>query len=55
VSFTVLHVAGARPNFLKVAPVLRAMEARGGLRSFLVHTGRHYHATMADAFFLLVG
>ncbi|MDP2959241.1 MAG: UDP-N-acetylglucosamine 2-epimerase (non-hydrolyzing) [Longimicrobiales bacterium] len=53
--FTVLHVVGARPNFMKVAPVLRAMEARHGLRSLLVHTGQHYDAAMSDAFFQELG
>src|SRR5439155_15456851 len=46
----VLHVAGARPNFMKVAPVLRALAARG-VDNFLVHTGQHYDRTMSDAFF----
>jgi len=49
--FTVLHVAGARPNFMKVAPVLRAMESRAGLRSLLIHTGQHYDAAMSLSFF----
>ena len=47
----VLHVAGARPNFMKVAPVLRAMECRGGFESILVHTGQHYDPSMSQAFF----
>jgi UDP-N-acetylglucosamine 2-epimerase (non-hydrolysing) len=49
--FTVLHVVGARPNFMKVAPVLRALEGRPGLGSLLVHTGQHYDAAMSQAFF----
>lgn len=48
---TVLHVVGARPNFMKVAPVLRALEARGGFRNVLVHTGQHYDDAMSRAFF----
>lgn len=45
-------VAGARPNFMKVAPILRAMSARGGrLRPRLVHTGQHYDEGMSDVFF----
>lgn len=51
----VLHVVGARPNFVKVAPVLRAMEARGGFRSVVVHTGQHYDETMSAAFFRELG
>jgi UDP-N-acetylglucosamine 2-epimerase (non-hydrolysing) len=43
----VLHVAGARPNFMKVAPVHRALAARG-TRQTLVHTGQHYDAVMSD-------
>jgi UDP-N-acetylglucosamine 2-epimerase (non-hydrolysing) len=45
-----LVVAGARPNFMKVAPILRALE-RAGHRGVLVHTGQHYDAAMSDAFF----
>ena len=48
---TVLHVVGARPNFMKVAPVLRALEARKGFRSILVHTGQHYDEHMSASFF----
>ncbi|HEX8362168.1 MAG TPA: UDP-N-acetylglucosamine 2-epimerase (non-hydrolyzing) [Longimicrobium sp.] len=49
-SMRVLVVAGARPNFMKVAPILRALEARGD-EAVLVHTGQHYDASMSDAFF----
>ena len=45
-----LVVAGARPNFMKVAPILRAL-ADGGHEGVLVHTGQHYDAQMSDAFF----
>jgi UDP-N-acetylglucosamine 2-epimerase (non-hydrolysing) len=37
----ILHVAGARPNFVKAAPVLRAIKKRAMLQT-LVHTGQHY-------------
>ncbi len=48
----VILVAGARPNFMKIAPILRAMEPLAGdLRSILVHTGQHYDAAMSQAFF----
>jgi UDP-N-acetylglucosamine 2-epimerase (non-hydrolysing) len=43
-------VAGARPNFMKVAPVCSALE-RAGEEVILVHTGQHYDAAMSDAFF----
>jgi UDP-N-acetylglucosamine 2-epimerase (non-hydrolysing) len=46
----ILHVVGARPNFVKAAPVLRALSQRG-LRQTLVHTGQHYDRNMSDVFF----
>jgi UDP-N-acetylglucosamine 2-epimerase (non-hydrolysing) len=46
----ILHVVGARPNFMKVAPVLRAVK-HTGIRQRLVHTGQHYDANMSDIFF----
>ena len=52
----VLNVVGARPNFMKVAPLVAAMKRRG--REFaplVVHTGQHYDARMSDAFFRDLG
>jgi len=46
----VLHVVGARPNFMKAAPVYRALASRGHQQT-LVHTGQHYDALMSDVFF----
>lgn len=46
----VLIVAGARPNFMKVKPVLDALERRG-VDTVLVHTGQHYDERMSDVFF----
>ena len=46
----VLCVAGARPNFMKIKPVLAALEERGAGTS-LVHTGQHYDPLMSDVFF----
>ena len=46
----ILHVVGARPNFMKVAPVLHALDGRG-IAQTLVHTGQHYDVNMSDAFF----
>ena len=46
----VLHVVGARPNFVKAAPVLRALKNRS-IRQTLVHTGQHYDRNMSDVFF----
>jgi UDP-N-acetylglucosamine 2-epimerase (non-hydrolysing) len=49
-SLRVLVVAGARPNFMKVAPILRALRAAGH-EGMLVHTGQHYDARMSESFF----
>ena len=46
----ILHVVGARPNFMKAAPVYRALSARGQ-EQVLVHTGQHYDTLMSDVFF----
>jgi UDP-N-acetylglucosamine 2-epimerase (non-hydrolysing) len=47
----VLHVVGARPNFMKADPVLRALKAYPGIHQTLVHTGQHYDAAMSEIFF----
>ena len=48
----VVCVVGARPNFMKMAPILRALKAYGGgLPHLLVHTGQHYDADMSDKLF----
>ncbi len=52
---TILHVVGARPNFMKAAPVLRALRARLEVRQVLVHTGQHYDANMSGTFFDQLG
>ncbi len=49
----ILHVVGARPNFMKVAPVRLALDGRA--RQTLVHTGQHYDAAMSDIFFAQLG
>jgi UDP-N-acetylglucosamine 2-epimerase (non-hydrolysing) len=51
----VLHVVGARPNFMKAAPVLRALSGRGTVKQTLVHTGQHYDVNMSDVFFTQLG
>lgn len=51
----ILHVVGARPNFMKAAPVLAALKARGGYSQTLVHTGQHYDAAMSDTLFKQLG
>jgi UDP-N-acetylglucosamine 2-epimerase (non-hydrolysing) len=50
----VLHVVGARPNFMKAAPVHAAL-AKAGVEQTLVHTGQHYDASMSDVFFKQLG
>lgn len=48
----VLHVVGARPNFMKIAPVMRELATHAGeVEQCLVHTGQHYDRTMSDVFF----
>jgi UDP-N-acetylglucosamine 2-epimerase (non-hydrolysing) len=51
----VLHIVGARPNFMKVAPIHRALSERGALQQCLVHTGQHYDVKMSDVFFTDLG
>lgn len=46
----IFHVTGARPNFMKVAPVHRAL-ASCGFKQKIVHTGQHYDKLMSDIFF----
>src|SRR5215210_1917662 len=45
---TAVHVVGARPNFIKMAPVIAALDGTPGLRQVVVHTGQHYDAAMSD-------
>jgi UDP-N-acetylglucosamine 2-epimerase (non-hydrolysing) len=47
----ILFVVGARPNFMKVAPVLEAVRDIEKFDPILVHTGQHYDANMSDVFF----
>jgi len=51
----IIHVIGARPNFMKVAPVVRALDACSSIRQILVHTGQHYDFSMSDIFFQELG
>jgi UDP-N-acetylglucosamine 2-epimerase (non-hydrolysing) len=51
----ILHVVGARPNFMKVAPVHRAIGNYPRIEQILVHTGQHYDLTMSDIFFQQLG
>jgi len=47
----VFHIVGARPNFIKVAPVMNALKTRTHVVQRLIHTGQHYDANMSDVFF----
>ena len=47
----VINVVGARPNFMKIAPLMAAMRRAPSLEPLLVHTGQHYDAAMSQAFF----
>lgn len=52
----VAHVVGARPNFMKMAPLLAALERdSGGYEHVLVHTGQHYDEHLNDAIFRDLG
>jgi UDP-N-acetylglucosamine 2-epimerase (non-hydrolysing) len=51
----VIHVVGARPNFMKVSPVLQALAEIVSLEQTLVHTGQHYDTNMSDVFFRQLG
>ena len=48
-------VAGARPNFMKLAPVVRALAADGRVGFRIVHTGQHYDPSMTEVFFAELG
>jgi UDP-N-acetylglucosamine 2-epimerase (non-hydrolysing) len=51
----ILVVVGARPNFVKVAPVWHALQETGAVETRLLHTGQHYDAVLSDAFFEQLG
>lgn len=48
---TIALVVGARPNFMKAAPVLHALRAHPGVRGVLIHTGQHHDPAMSEQFF----
>ena len=52
----IMLIAGARPNFMKIAPIARAFESRADDITYkIVHTGQHYDANMSDVFFEELG
>ena len=51
----ILHVVGARPNFMKAAPVMAALAGRNCFKQVLAHTGQHYDSNMSAIFFIQLG
>ncbi len=47
----IINICGARPNFMKIAPLMRAYRRHGNVQPLLVHTGQHYDEKMSDLFF----
>lgn len=47
----IMNVVGARPNFVKIAPLINEMRKSSGIHPLLVHTGQHYDSGMSDVFF----
>jgi UDP-N-acetylglucosamine 2-epimerase (non-hydrolysing) len=52
---TIYLVAGARPNFMKIAPIVRALQGHPRLAFKIIHTGQHYDREMNDVFFEELG
>lgn len=51
----IICVAGARPNFVKIAPLMEAFRIVPRIQAILVHTGQHYDAALSDLFFRQLG
>lgn len=51
----IINVAGARPNFMKIAPLMEAYKSQPSIQPVLVHTGQHYDEKMSDLFFRQLG
>lgn len=54
-SLRIMLVAGARPNFMKVAPIWHVLQRYSNISAVLMHTGQHYDANMSDVFFADLG
>jgi len=54
-NITILNIVGARPNFMKIAPLMTAFRKRTTIRPVLVHTGQHYDERMSHLFFEQLG
>src|SRR5215831_16007238 len=55
INMKILNVVGARPNFMKIAPIVEKMKQAPDLEPILVHTGQHYSEGMSDVFFRDLG
>ena len=51
----IINIVGARPNFMKIAPLMEAYKAHTSIQPMLVHTGQHYDERMSDLFFRQLG
>src|SRR5438093_12487225 len=51
----ILNVMGARPNFMKISPIVEEMKKASDLKGVLIHTGQHYDEAMSDVFFRDLG
>lgn len=51
----ILNIVGARPNLVKIAPLMREMGKHPGIHPILVHTGQHYDEKLSDVFFRQMG
>jgi len=47
----IVNMVGARPNFIKIAPLIREMRRHEDIAAILVHTGQHYDMEMSGRFF----
>src|SRR5689334_4380906 len=54
-SMKVINVVGARPNFMKIAPIVEAMQQAPTIEQLLLHTGQHYDEGMSEVFFRDLG
>jgi UDP-N-acetylglucosamine 2-epimerase (non-hydrolysing) len=55
INMKVINVVGARPNFMKIAPIVEVMQRTPGIEQILLHTGQHYDEGMSDVFFRDLG
>ena len=51
----IINIVGARPNFMKIAPLMAAYDKHPSIEPLLVHTGQHYDAAMSELFFRQLG